>query len=180
MLTRGAFHLNSEPLKGMTKTRHGEYDIWGRAAGGFCILDSTLAVAGDVAAIETVLDEWKSGTHTGAQPLLARAAGVIPKASSGAFPQGSVTFWPTMPPLFAPDWICQALPGPRDTSFQADLSAGIRAEIRGTTATEKDAMNLRDAVRGLVGLGRLRCRRTSLNCYVSGTESPRINRGARS
>lgn len=32
---------------------------------------------------------------------------------------------------------------------------GLRAEIHGTTATEKDAANLRDAVRGMVGLGRL-------------------------
>jgi hypothetical protein len=31
----------------------------------------------------------------------------------------------------------------------------LRAEARGATRTEQDASNLRDAVRGMVGLGRL-------------------------
>jgi hypothetical protein len=156
MLTRGTFHLSSEPLKGMTKTRHGEYDIWGRAAGGFCILDSTLAVAGDVPAIEMVLDEWKSGSHTGAQPLLARAAGLNPQSQfwgvstefGGFLADHSAASHPGLD-------LSKLFRGLEDTSFQADLSAGIRAEIHGTTATEKDATNLRDSVRGLVGLGRL-------------------------
>ena len=43
----------------------------------------------------------------------------------------------------------------QDYWFQADFSAGLRAEVHGTTRTEKDAINLRDAVRGMVGLGRL-------------------------
>jgi hypothetical protein len=48
------------------------------------------------------------------------------------------------------------LRGLTDTSFEADLSAGLRAEVHGTAATVKDAMNLRDVVRGMVGIGRLR------------------------
>jgi hypothetical protein len=31
----------------------------------------------------------------------------------------------------------------------------MRAEVQGTTGTEKEAVGLRDAIRGLVGLGRL-------------------------
>ena len=32
-------------------------------ASGYCILDSTLAAAGEVPAIEAALDEWKHGSH---------------------------------------------------------------------------------------------------------------------
>jgi hypothetical protein len=45
--------------------------------------------------------------------------------------------------------------GLEDTSFQANLNTGLRAEVRGTTANEKDAISLRDTVRGIVGFGRL-------------------------
>ena len=43
----------------------------------------------------------------------------------------------------------------QDYWFEADFSSGMRAEIHANTRAEKDAMNIRDAVRGLVGLGRL-------------------------
>jgi hypothetical protein len=157
LLARGSFHLNTGVLQGATKTRHGEYDIWGkRESGGFCVLDSTLAVAGDVPAIEAALDEWKSGTHTGAKPLLARAAGLNPLAQFWGISTGLAGFLAEHPPAVAPGLDFSAIfRGLQDTAFQADLSAGLRLEIHGTTATEKDAINLRDAVRGIVGLGRL-------------------------
>ena len=72
LMARGVFRLNNATLKGVAKTRHGSYTIWGREGGAFCILDSSLAVAGDMAAIEETLDEWVSGTHTGAKALLGR------------------------------------------------------------------------------------------------------------
>ncbi|MGA2714819.1 MAG: hypothetical protein ABSG41_17095 [Bryobacteraceae bacterium] len=160
MLARGTFHLNSAGLKGITKTRHGEYDIWGRAAGGFCILDSTLAVAGDVPAIEAALDEWKSGAHAGghsdAQPLLARAVAVSPQAQFWGVSTGFAGFLADHPPAASSGLdLSKIFRGLEDTSFQADLSTGLRAEVHGTTMTEKDAASLRDAVRGMVGLGRL-------------------------
>jgi hypothetical protein len=39
--------------------------------------------------------------------------------------------------------------------FQGDFTSGLNAEIHGATAREQDAVSLRDAVRGLVGFGRL-------------------------
>jgi hypothetical protein len=39
--------------------------------------------------------------------------------------------------------------------FSASVGAGLQASIHCTTATEKDAMNLRDAAKGLIGFGRL-------------------------
>ncbi len=156
MLARGTFHLNSAGFKGMQKTRHGEYEILGTGAGGFCILDSTLAVAGDVPAIEAALDEWKSGTHTAAKPLLERAAGMSPDAQFWGVSTGFAGFLADHPPGVGSGLdFSKIFRGLEDTSFQADVATGLRAEVRGITANEKDAINLRDAVRGMVGLGRL-------------------------
>jgi hypothetical protein len=156
MLARGTFHLNTAALKGAQTTRHGEYSILGTGMGGFCVLDSTLAVAGDVPAIEAALDEWRSGTHTAARPLLARAAGVNPDAQFWGVSTGFAGFLADHPPGVTSGLdFSKIFGGLEDTSFQADLSSGFRAEVHGTTANEKDAMNLRDAVRGMVGLGRL-------------------------
>jgi hypothetical protein len=156
MLARGTFHLNSATLKNVKRTRYGQYDIWGQGGSGFCIRDSTLAAAGELPVLEAALDEWKSGTHTAAQPLLAHAGGVNPQSQLWGVSTAAASFLADHPPGansgidFAK--IFRSL---QDTWFQADLSAGVRSEVHGTTVTEKDAINLRDTVRGIVGLGRL-------------------------
>jgi hypothetical protein len=156
MLARGTFHLNAAPLKDVQKTRHGDYEIVGRGTGGFCILDSTLAVAGDVPAIEAALDEWKSGTHMAAKPLLARVAGIGPQAQFWGVSTGVAGFLSDHSPRVNSGLdFSKIFRGLEDSSFQADLSSGLKIEVHGTTANEKDAINLRDAVRGMVGLGRL-------------------------
>jgi hypothetical protein len=161
MLARGTFlntisHLNSAALKNVTKTRHGKYDIWGQGGNGFCILDSTLAAAGEIPALEAALDEWTSGTHTAAQPLLARVAGINPQSQLWGISIGTGNFLADHPPAANSGLdFSKIFSSLHDYWFQADFSAGIRAEVHGTAGTEKEAMGLRDAVRGLVGLGRL-------------------------
>jgi hypothetical protein len=156
LLARGTFHLNTAPLKDTKKTRHGEYEIVGNGSAGFCILDSTLAVAGDIPAIEAALDEWKSGTHTAARPLLARVASVSPQTQLWGISTGLAGFLADHTPGVASGLdLSKIFRGLEDTSFQVDLSSGLKAEVRGTTANEKDAIGLRDMVRGIVGFGRL-------------------------
>jgi len=156
LLARGTFHLNSATLKGAKKTRHGQYDIWGLGASGFCILDSTLAAAGDIPAVEAALDEWTSGTHTAAQPLLARLAGINPQSQLWGISIGTGNFLADHPPAAKSGLdFSRIFTSLHDYWFQADFSAGMRAEVHGTAATEKEAISLRDTVRGLVGLGRL-------------------------
>jgi hypothetical protein len=156
LLSRGTFHLNATPLKDTQKTRHGEYEILGKGTSGFCILDSTLAVAGEIPAIEAALDEWKSGTHTAARPLLARVASVNPQAQFWGISTGLAGFLADHAPGVASGLdFSKIFGGLEDTSFQVDLSTGLRGDVRGTTANEKDAIGLRDTVRGIVGFGRL-------------------------
>ena len=155
LMARGTFHLTSAP-SGATKVPHGSYVIWRHGMGGFCVLDPTLAVAGDMPAVEAALDEWKSGSHTAAQPLLARLALMNPQRQVWGVSTGSANFLADNLPQ-SPSGLdfSRLFKGLEDTWFQADLSMGLRAEARGATRTEQDASNLRDAVRGMVGLGRL-------------------------
>ena len=156
LLARGNFHLNPSATKDAHKTRHGQYDIWGDSMNGFCILDPTLAAAGSVPAILDVLNEWTSGTHTSARRLLGYVSTVQPQYHVWGVSTGSGNFLADHPPAQGSgldfSTIFRTL---QDYWFQADFSAGMRAEIHANTRTEKEAMNIRDAVRGLVGLGRL-------------------------
>ncbi len=156
MLARGTFRLTSTTLKNMKKTRHGQYDIWDLDGNGFCILDSTLAAAGDIPAVEAALDEWNSGNHTAAQPLLTRVAGINPQSQFWGISIGTGNFLADHPPAANSGLdFSKIFSSLHDYWFQADFSAGMRAEVHGTAGTEKDAVSLRDTVRGLVGLGRL-------------------------
>ncbi len=157
MLARGTFRPDAASLKSLSRTRHGEYDIWSQGASGFCILDSTLAAAGDVPAVIAALDEWKSGSHTTAQPLLARLSGVEARAQLWGVSTGFSSFLAEHAPRLGGGIdLSKILQGLQDTSFEADLSMGLFAKVHGTTATEKDAVSLRDTVRGMVGFGRLK------------------------
>jgi len=156
MLARGTFHLSPSTLTEMKKIRRGKYDIWVRSDSGFCILDSTLAAAGDISSVEAALDEWTSGTHAAAQPLLARLTALNPQSQLWGISTGTGSFLAEHPPAANSGLDLSAIfRNLHDYWFEADFSAGMRAEVHGTTATEKDAIKLRDIVRGVVGLGRL-------------------------
>lgn len=156
MLARGAFRLNAETLKNVKRTRHGKYVIYGRGAAGFCILDSTLAAAGEMSVLEAALDEWTSGTHTAAQPLLARAAAVNPQSQLwGVSTTAGQFIADHAPQANAGIDITKVFRNLQETWFEADFNSGMGASLHGTTTTEKDALNLRDAFRGVIGLGRL-------------------------
>ena len=156
LLARGNFRVNNELLKNGKTTRHGRYQIVGQGTSGVCILDPTLAAAGEIPAIEAALDEWTSGQHTAAQPLLAHLKTVDERSQLWGFSQGAAGFLANnIPNTNSGIDFSKIFRGLDDTWFQADFSMGLRAEVHGTTATEKDALNLKDAVKGLVGLGRL-------------------------
>jgi hypothetical protein len=156
LMARGNFRINEPILKGTKKVRHGEYTITAVEVSGFCILDSTLAVAGDIPAIEAVLDEWKSGSHTTAQPLIARVKSASESTQLWGFSTGAAGFLADNFPLASGgidfSKIFRSLD---DTWFAANFDTGLRAEVHGTAAREQDAASLRDAIKGIVGFGRL-------------------------
>lgn len=156
LLARGTFHLKPGLLPNTASTRHGQYEIWGDSHNGYCILDPTLAAAGDVAAVKAALDEWTSGTHTGAQHLLTYVSAVNPQFQIWGVSAGTGNFLAEHPPAAGSGFdLSQIFRSLHDYWFEADFSSGMKAEIHATTRAEKDAVNIRDAVRGLVGFGRL-------------------------
>jgi hypothetical protein len=156
LMARGTFRINEPILQGTKRIRRGEYNITAIEASGFCILDSTLAVAGDIPAIEAVLEEWKSGSHTAAQPLVARVKTVSDSMQLWAVSTGAAGFLADNLPLMAGGIdFAKIFRSLDNTWLAADFSTGLRAEVHGTATREQDAGSLRDAVKGIIGLGRL-------------------------
>lgn len=161
LLARGHFLIQPEPVqRAQAKLiRYGQYNIWSLADNGFCVLDSTLAAAGDLKSLEAALDEWKSGAHTGAAAMLARAKQIDAKTQFWGVSSGFATFVADNLPRAGGRAggidFSKIFRGLEDTWFQADFSNGFKADLHGSTAAEQDAVNLRDTARGLVGFGRL-------------------------
>ncbi len=156
LIARGKFNLKQDPAPGMKLVRYGQYNIHVLDTNGFCILDNSLAAAGDVPAIEAALDEWQHGTHKAAQPLLATVASVTVDTPLWGTSSGFATFLAGNLPRAGNGVDFSAIfKGIESTWFSASVNTGFHAAIHATAATEKDAINLRDTAKGLIGLGRL-------------------------
>lgn len=154
LLARGNFHLGN--IQGVTKSSYKGYTIYSRGEGGYCLLDSTLAVAGQLPELHAALDQYKSGNRPATAALLAKAQAI----------PGQNQFWAVS--VGGADFIARNLPQEgnganfarifralQNTMFQADLRNGLDAVAQGNCNTDKDAKDLGDAARGLVGFGRL-------------------------
>ncbi len=155
LLARGTFPLHPQ-VSDTKPLRHGKYTLQTSGGSGFCILDATLAAAGDLKSVETALDEWTSGAHTAAQPLLGRARGVDPQSQFWGVSAGFAGFLAdNMPGAGRGIDFSKIFQGLEDTWFQASFTNGFQALVHGATTTEQDAANLRDTMKGLIGFGRL-------------------------
>jgi len=129
--------------------------LYTQGEAGFAILDSTTAAAGPVAALRKAIDQKQSGQR-GGTALLARAAQLPATSQIWAVLEG----WGKVPSDLLPSEgnlanfrrIFQSL---ESTTLHADLRKGVQGRIDGQCRTEQDAKTLSDAVRGLVGFGRL-------------------------
>jgi hypothetical protein len=161
LLARGNFQIKPEPVQQAKAKaiRHGDYTIWSFTDSGFCVLDKTLAAAGDLKSLEAALDEWKSGSHSGAAPLLAHAKQIDPQTQFWGVSTGFAAFLADNMPRVGGRAggidFSKIFRGLEDTWFEADFSTGFKGELHGSTATEQDAINLRDTAKGLIGFGRL-------------------------
>ncbi len=160
LLARGTFHVNL-PASAKKFNYHG-YVIVTHAgdarleAGGFCILDSTLAAAGPLPVLEAALDQYKSGSRNNAAALLGRARSIAENYQFWLVTAGSGSI------------ISENMPGPaggadfgrvfrslQNASLEADLRSGLKAPGEGYCTSAQDAKMLADAARGMVGMGRL-------------------------
>jgi hypothetical protein len=153
VLARGNFklqapaELNKSDYKGVT--------IYGGLTGSYAILDSTTAVVGSERGVRKAIDQKQSG-RTGPAVLLDRA-----KALPGS---GQIWFvsngFGTLPDTAAGlggnlGNIGRVLKSLESATAIIDLRSGLDADVRGLCRTDPDAKMLSEAIRGMVGLGRL-------------------------
>jgi hypothetical protein len=156
LLARGSFHLAD--VKTLKKVQYRGYvlSLTPKEDAGFCIMDSTLAIAGPTPSMKAALNHYLSSSKDAATDLLNQA-----RAVPQQFQVWSVS-------VGASDFLANNLPhdgnaanfgkifrSMENTHFQADLSRGLNATAQGQCRTEADAKSLGDAVRGLIGFGRL-------------------------
>jgi hypothetical protein len=157
LLARGRFDPNRKPLENAAVARHGIYNIWTANDNGLCILDDTLAAAGKLRVLEAALDEWTArGSHNAAQPLLSRIK-ADPAAQVWAVSNGlsALLSSGTLPGAGSGLDLATVFRGLTETWLQVSFATGLKFEAHGTASNLKDAQSLRDAAKGLIGLGRL-------------------------
>ncbi len=161
LLARGNFRLSSDAIakaKNLHRSGYKGYTLWTEASGesGFCVLDSTLAIAGPVESMRAALDQYNSHDDRASSQLLRKAMAIPMRNQVWLVSSGGADFLANNVPDEGPaanfTRIFQNLEG---TLVQADLSRGLNAVVHGVCKTEADAKSLSDAARGLVGFGRL-------------------------
>jgi hypothetical protein len=160
LLARGTFHIDQSKIdpKTFKKVLYRGYvlTVTQKEEAGFCIMDSTLAIAGPTSSMKAALDHYLSAKPGSSNALLDQA-----RAIPQQFQVWSVS-------MGAADFLANSLPregnaanfgkifrSMENTHFEADLSRGLNATAQGQCRTDTDAKSLGDAVRGLIGFGRL-------------------------
>jgi hypothetical protein len=161
LLARGSFHISSEAMakaNGVRKLSYRGYTIWTNAAqdAGFCILDPSLAIAGPIASMHDALDQYKAGDAKATAMLIGKAQTVPMQYQLWAVSLGGADFLANnMPDSGNAANFQKIFRSLENTFFEADLSHGLITTAQGNCRTAADAKNLADAVKGLVGFGRL-------------------------
>jgi hypothetical protein len=156
LLARGTFHVADVKTLKKVQYRGFVLSVSPKEDSGFCIMDNTLAIAGPTASMKAALDHYLSAGKYETTELLNQA-----RAVPQQFQVWSVS-------VGGSDFLANSLPregnaanfgkifrSMENTHFQADLSHGLNATAQGQCRTDADAKSLSDAVRGLIGFGRL-------------------------
>ena len=156
LLARGNFHVAD--VKNFQKVKYRGYvlSLTPKEDAGYCIMDSTLAIAGPTASMKAALDQYLSSKKDAATELLDQARAVPPQFQIWSVSTGGADFLANnLPHEGNAANFGKIFRSLENTHFQADLSRGLNATAQGQCHTEADAKSLNDAVRGLIGFGRL-------------------------
>jgi len=160
LLARGTFHIAENKLdpKMFKKVLYRGYvlTITPKEDAGFCIMDNTLAIAGPTSSMKAALDHYLSPTRDAGTALLDQARAVPQQFQVWSVSTGSADFLAnSLPHEGNAANFGKIFRSMENTHFEADLSRGLNATAQGQCSTEADAKSLADAVRGLIGFGRL-------------------------
>ncbi len=161
LLARGTFRVTPESLAKMKDMRRSDYKgyvLWTNPAqeAGFCILDSTLAIAGPTASMHAALDRYRDRATAEPSSLLQKAMTIPLRNQVWLVSEGGADFLGNNMPETGPAAnFARIFRNLESAQFNADLNRGFNAFVQGSCKTEADAKSLADAARGLVGFGRL-------------------------
>lgn len=160
LLARGTFNgKDLEPrllANGAAKSQYKGFTLFGNERWAVVFLDSSTAVAGTTPELKAVVDNRNSGTHGLSPALRAKVDAIgannqIWAAVSGGL-QGLNLGVPDDSNLGT---AVRLLQGIDSADIGIDLRNGLNLKAEADCRTERDAKRLNDAIRGLVGLGRL-------------------------
>jgi len=151
---RGTF--NEHGFAGSAKQSYKGFNLYTRGQRGVALIDASTAVAGTLPAVKAALDHYKSGDRSGPAELLARVRQIPARNQVWSVSNGFESLLTAgIPETGNAANVGRILRTLENTTFAADLRAGVDGYLAGTCRTEQDAKNLGDTARGLIGLGRL-------------------------
>jgi hypothetical protein len=156
LLARGTFHVVD--VKTLKRVQYRGYvlSLSTKEDSGFCIMDSTLAIAGPTASMKAALDHYMSAGKNETTELLTQARAVPQQFQVWSVSVGGADFLANnLPHDGNAANFGKIFRSMENTHFQADLSHGLNATAQGQCRTDADAKSLSDAIRGLIGFGRL-------------------------
>jgi hypothetical protein len=156
LLARGTFHVADVKTLKKVKYRGYTLSLTPKEESGFCVMDNTLAIAGPTASMKAALDHYLSTGKDAATDLLNQARAVPQQFQVWSVSVGGADFLANnLPHDGNAANFGKIFRSMENTHFQADLSHGLNATAQGQCRTEADAKSLSDAIRGLIGFGRL-------------------------
>jgi hypothetical protein len=151
-IARGRFAPTDADAK---KAAYKGYTLYLHGDGAYALIDGSTAVAGTQAAVRAAIDQFKSGAATpAATALLARVRTLPAPAQIWAVSDSPEALAGLMSGNAAGNF--GKVFGQIDKlSLVADMSNGLNLVATGDCRTEQDAKTLGDALRGIVGLGKM-------------------------
>ena len=107
--------------------------------------------------LEAALDQYKSGNRNNAAALLARARAIPENYQLWGVTTGNGNFISENMPSAGPGGagFAPLFRSLQNVLFEADLRSGLKGIAEGLCGSPQDAKKLSDALRGMVGMGRL-------------------------
>lgn len=155
-LARGNFASGkSVQIEGLSRTEYKGHTLFGNEQSGVLFWNSSTAVGGRTEELRALADSGGNGRGL-PSALLQKAASVGPNAQVwGAFNGGLQNVNLGLPEQSNAGQVLRILRGIDNGTLGIDLRDGFGLEIHVECQTANDAKHVHDAVRGVIGLGRL-------------------------